>query len=124
VKSGGTYSHNFSTAGTFAYVCTLHPQMTGTVKVLAGSSSGGGTGGGQGSGGGGGSDPTGTSSADPGGGSTTGAGSESAAVSSADAAGSSSSLPATGLDTALLAAVGGLLLGTGVALRRRAPPAR
>jgi plastocyanin len=33
-KSGGaTYSRQFNTAGTFAYHCTLHPGMTGSVLV-------------------------------------------------------------------------------------------
>ncbi len=29
-----TYSRTFTTAGTFAYLCTIHPEMTGTVTVL------------------------------------------------------------------------------------------
>ncbi|MEA2243458.1 MAG: hypothetical protein QOD24_3014, partial [Solirubrobacteraceae bacterium] len=28
-----TYSYTFTKAGTFAYVCSLHPQMKGTVVV-------------------------------------------------------------------------------------------
>ncbi|MGH8933433.1 MAG: cupredoxin domain-containing protein [Egibacteraceae bacterium] len=32
-QSAGTYTHIFDEAGTFAYVCTLHPNMTGTVVV-------------------------------------------------------------------------------------------
>jgi plastocyanin len=31
---GGTYSHTFGSPGSFAYVCSLHPQMKGTVTVL------------------------------------------------------------------------------------------
>jgi amicyanin len=31
--TGGTYSFTFSTAGTFDYVCTIHPFMHGTVVV-------------------------------------------------------------------------------------------
>ena len=31
---GGTYSYTFATPGSFAYVCSLHPQMKGTVTVL------------------------------------------------------------------------------------------
>lgn len=31
--SGGTYSLQFNTAGTFPYICTFHPTMTGTVIV-------------------------------------------------------------------------------------------
>lgn len=30
---GGTGSVTFTTAGTFAYICTVHPNMTGTVIV-------------------------------------------------------------------------------------------
>jgi plastocyanin len=35
---GLTYSHTFSTAGTFAYTCTVHPTMHGTVVVAAAAS--------------------------------------------------------------------------------------
>lgn len=30
---GGTFSHRFTTTGTFAYHCAIHPSMTGTVTV-------------------------------------------------------------------------------------------
>ena len=33
--SGGTYSFTFPAAGTFAYVCSIHPFMRGTVVVTA-----------------------------------------------------------------------------------------
>ncbi len=33
--SGGSATVTFSTAGTFAYHCTIHPNMTGTVVVAA-----------------------------------------------------------------------------------------
>ncbi len=33
ISAGGRWSRTFSVAGTFAYLCTLHPQMTGTVRV-------------------------------------------------------------------------------------------
>jgi plastocyanin len=33
IVSGGTWSHQFSTAGTFPYKCTVHPSMTATVVV-------------------------------------------------------------------------------------------
>jgi plastocyanin len=36
VTDGKTFSHAFSTAGTFSYHCSIHPYMTGTVIVLAG----------------------------------------------------------------------------------------
>lgn len=31
--AGTTFEHTFTQAGTFAYFCTLHPQMVGTVVV-------------------------------------------------------------------------------------------
>ena len=30
---GATFSQTFSTAGTFAYLCSIHPSMTGTIAV-------------------------------------------------------------------------------------------
>ncbi len=33
VSGGGTYTHTFSTAGTFSYHCTFHSGMNGTVIV-------------------------------------------------------------------------------------------
>lgn len=33
VSAGGSFSHRFTTAGTFEYHCTIHPYMTGTVVV-------------------------------------------------------------------------------------------
>ena len=33
ISSGGTYSHQFTTAGTFSYHCSFHSGMTGTVIV-------------------------------------------------------------------------------------------
>ncbi|MDP9386409.1 MAG: plastocyanin/azurin family copper-binding protein [Actinomycetota bacterium] len=32
-KDSGTFEHTFETAGTFPYVCTVHPGMTGTVEA-------------------------------------------------------------------------------------------
>ena len=31
--TGATYSHTFSAAGTFDYICSIHPMMHGTVVV-------------------------------------------------------------------------------------------
>ncbi len=33
VEPGGVYRHRFDDAGTFAYMCTFHPGMTGTLRV-------------------------------------------------------------------------------------------
>jgi plastocyanin len=33
VMSTGTFRHTFDEAGTYDYVCTLHPNMTGTIEV-------------------------------------------------------------------------------------------
>jgi plastocyanin len=55
-KTSGSFARNFAAAGTYAYVCTLHAGMAGTVTV-AGTTGGGGTGGGGSGGGGGGAYP-------------------------------------------------------------------
>jgi plastocyanin len=36
LESGQTFSHTFAETGEFGYVCAIHPQMTGTVRVSAG----------------------------------------------------------------------------------------
>jgi plastocyanin len=33
VMADGTFSHRFTEPGTYRYVCTLHPNMTGTIEV-------------------------------------------------------------------------------------------
>jgi plastocyanin len=33
IGNGDTFEHTFDEAGTFDYVCTVHPGMEGTVKV-------------------------------------------------------------------------------------------
>jgi plastocyanin len=33
--TGATFSHSFPSAGTFDYVCSIHPMMHGTVVVTA-----------------------------------------------------------------------------------------
>ena len=104
---GQSRSHTFNDAGTFAYICTPHPFMKGTVTVEAA-----GTGGG---GGGGDADGSGTNAR---GGSSGGSGSTTSSTGSDT--GSGSSLPATGSETARLLAFGLLMLALGVAVRRRA----
>lgn len=33
IQSTGTFSHAFEEAGTYRYICSLHPSMTGTIEV-------------------------------------------------------------------------------------------
>jgi plastocyanin len=33
VADGGSFPHVFPSAGSFGYICSLHPQMTGTIVV-------------------------------------------------------------------------------------------
>ena len=33
LSAGASFSHVFTTAGTYAYHCSIHPDMTGTVTV-------------------------------------------------------------------------------------------
>lgn len=33
INQGGTYTHTFDTAGTFNYICGVHPSMKGTIIV-------------------------------------------------------------------------------------------
>jgi LPXTG-motif cell wall-anchored protein len=111
LEEGESYTHRFASAGTFDYICTLHPAMRGTVTVTAASSGGGG--GGQGGGGGGGGGQQGD--ADGGGGGTAGdSGSSGAGGGSA----SGGSLPNTGLGLIVLAQIGIALLGSGLLVRR------
>jgi LPXTG-motif cell wall-anchored protein len=103
LKAGESYSHTFNGAGTFSYICSIHPSMKGSVKVLARTS--------------GSSGDTGSSGGGTSGESSSGTESESAAVSSPDAAGSSASLPATGEEAMQPAMLGLLLLSLGFGLR-------
>jgi plastocyanin len=99
IDNGESASHTFNSAGTFSYICTIHPQMKGTVRVLSANSGGGG-----GSGGSAGSSGSGTS--------------ESSAVASPSAAGDSNTLPMTGMAAGALALVGATLLASGLLVRR------
>ena len=125
IEEGGTYSHQFTAAGVFDYLCALHDEMAGTVVVRAPGNDGGGGGGngageGGGNGGGGGTSGTGDGGGNNGGGGGTGGPvSESEAVAGNDAAGTSGTLPATGGNLLAPALAGALLLIAGLALRRR-----
>jgi plastocyanin len=99
LQSGQGYSHTFASAGSFSYICSLHPFMKGSVTVQAAGGEGGST------------------DAPP---AATAPSSESAAVTSAGAAGSDTQLPSTGMPVWPLLAAGGGLVLAGALLRRRA----
>jgi plastocyanin len=101
IEAGQSTSHTFSQAGTFSYICTIHPNMKGTIRVLA-SNSGGGSGGG-----GGASSSSGGSS-----------GSEASAVASPGAAGDANTLPMTGMAVGGLALAGLGLIALGLIARQ------
>jgi plastocyanin len=92
LDAGKSGSKSFATAGTFAYICTVHPQMKGTVKVLAAQTQA----------------PTGSED--------TGTGND-AAASPDEPTGPQ--LAISGLDAWLLGLAGVALLAAGMALRRR-----
>jgi LPXTG-motif cell wall-anchored protein len=109
LTKGKSASHTFTQAGDVAYVCSLHPFMHGTVHVVAASSGGGST--------------TGSGNS---GASTSGSSNGSAAAPSSSGSastGSGSALPRTGTDAGALALLGALMLGFGVAMRRRSASA-
>lgn len=87
LRRGQSDSHTFTEAGTFAYHCTPHPNMTATVVVRAASTS---------------------SSDDP-----------AATTPTTTTTSTAGSLPATGLQVALIALGGVALLAAGALLRRR-----
>ena len=97
-KSG---SHTFTKAGTFPYICSIHPSMKGTVTVLASSSSSGGSGSGSSGG-----TSSGTSASN-------GSGSTSTPSSS-----NPSNLPHTGFDIAVVVLIAMCMTGSGASLRR------
>jgi plastocyanin len=111
VAVGGSSTVAFDRAGTFSYLCTLHPNMKGSVTVLASDD--------------GSPDPT-TGDENPAGSgdpSVPGP-TEAAAVASPDAAGTATALPATGEEAGLLAAAGLALLACGLQLAAAQRPAR
>jgi Copper binding proteins, plastocyanin/azurin family len=104
---GESGSASFSRAGSFSYVCSIHPNMQGTVRVAA---SGEGGGGADRPRAGGGTDGETGSSSEP--------GSPQASGADEGAAGGPT-LPASGLDAGLLGILGVALVALGIALRRR-----
>lgn len=135
LKQGQSASHTFTKAGTFAYICAIHPFMKGTIVVQASTSSSSSGSGSSGSGsgaGGSGSGSTGSSTGSSGStGTTSTSGSSGSTGSSSGATGTTSSgtgsassastasLPNTGLDLggAVLSGLG--LIGAGALLRLR-----
>ena len=96
LDAGESGSKSFSTAGTFAYICTVHPQMKGTVKVVGVAQTGGGSGDAE--------TPSGTAGTDDSG-------------TQGEATGPQ--LAASGLDAWLLALAGVAMLAAGMAIRDR-----
>ncbi len=114
LKKGASASHTFTRPGTYAYICTIHPFMHGTVVVEAstattttpatttpGSTTPATT------------TPTATPSSSTAAGGSPGSGSAQPAQSGA------ATLPMTGLDLAAVWITGVLLFGTGLLIRRK-----
>jgi amicyanin len=96
LRKGQSGSHTFSEAGTFAYICTPHPYMKGTVIVQAAQTEGG------------------TNDQ------ASGAGGETEDTTDATAAQDDGpTLPNTGTDALALVILGGLMLLLGIAVHRR-----
>ena len=113
MNQGGTYSVNFNLEGSYSYICTIHPSMTGTVEVLGRA----GEGDDNASGGKDKGSSSGTAPAEAITESPADAITESEAISSPDAAGTATTLPASGKPVAGLIAASLLLIGLGVAVR-------
>jgi plastocyanin len=99
LNNGQSASETFNQAGTFSYICTIHPNMKGTVRVLSSNTGGGG----------GGASSSGSSGS---------ANSESSAVASPSAAGDSNTLPMTGMAVGGLVMAGFALLALGLIARQ------
>jgi LPXTG-motif cell wall-anchored protein len=112
LQKGQSGSHTFTTAGTIAYICTLHPFMHGTVIVQGTSTPTGGGGSSTTPSSGAGSGTSGSSS-------TPTASSTSTPTAAGTTAAAGPSLPNTGSDLGSVVLVGLLLMGGGLALRRR-----
>ena len=98
--AGQSRSHTFNEAGSYAYICTPHPNMRGTVVVQGAQTGEGDTSG------------SGAASGDASGSGTTGAG--------ASQADGGPALPNSGADSGALLLLGGLMLLLGIAVHRRA----
>lgn len=124
LKKGQSASVTFHLPGTFDYHCAIHPFMHGTVVVLASSktstssgssSSGSSSGGGAGSNGGAGGSTGGSAT---GGASHSTGSSSSGTAAGTSAASSNGTLPLTGVSVPMIVALGLLLSGSGLLLRR------
>ncbi len=118
LQKGQSASHTFTQAGTYAYICTIHPFMHGTVVVLASSTSGSSGSGSSGSSGSG-SSGSGASSGSTATGSSAGT-TTAATGTGTTAATTGPSLPNTGLDLLGALAAAGVLIAAGLALRTAA----
>lgn len=122
LTNGKSASHTFSQAGTFAYICTVHPYMKATVVVLGSSSSGSSSSPNSSNGS---ASTASTASGSPSPSSSTGTGSPSTGTaSSTGSTGSSANLPYTGMNVWVAVLIGLGMIGGGLALRRRAIGAR
>jgi plastocyanin len=109
LSKGHSSSHTFTKPGTFAYVCSIHPFMHGTITVLAAATST--------------PAPTTTTSpsttTSPAASSTTPAStSQPATTTAAQAATAKPTLPVTGMDVLGATLAGAILVSSGLALRR------
>jgi LPXTG-motif cell wall-anchored protein len=100
LKPGQSGSHTFNRAGTFSYICSIHPNMHGTITVVGSAASGSSSGSGSGN-------------------SSSGSSGTSSTASSSS---NGSSLPNTGLQIGAVALLGLALLGAGGLLRRVTRP--
>jgi len=102
LKKGQSASHTFTQAGTFAYICSIHPFMHGTVVVLATTTT---------------TTPTSSGSGLSRSGSSGATGSGTSTTPTATSSGSN--LPVTGLNLAAMVLAAALLVSGGLLLRRR-----
>jgi plastocyanin len=118
LKPGDTYSHSFSQAGTYPYICTLHANMKGRIVVVA-DQDGGGGGSNRGSAGGS-ANESGEASGGASGARSGGFANPESGSGGGDFGGGGNgnrSLPASGSRSLLLALYGIVLLELGMALR-------